>query len=134
MRKAFSARRVPRKIAQDDDEERRESSGGEDSSGMQRSPQCVSIPTLTLGNSELSKLTVRYVEPSLKRPTVKPRKSALRTPFDPSSVDDEDSEPSGVVTPKRSNLSRIVIQRNAEKRSSLLASIVSFLYLEEHED
>jgi hypothetical protein len=80
------------------------------------------ITALTLYSSELSKLTLRYVEPSLKRPTVKPRKSALRTSFGPLSVEDEDSEPSGVVTPKRSNLSRIAIQRNAEKRSSLLAS------------
>ena len=34
MKKAFSARRVPRKVGQDDDEEPREPSGGEDLSGM----------------------------------------------------------------------------------------------------
>lgn len=39
-------------------------------------------------------------------------------------MEDEESESSGVVTPKRSNLSRIAIQRNAAKKSSLLASTI----------
>ena len=134
MKKSVSARRVPRKIGQDDDEEPRESRGGEDLSGMPCSPQRASITTLTLCHSELSKLTVGYVEPALKRPAVKPRKSALRTSFGPSSVEDDDSEPSGVVTPKRSNLSRIAIQRNAEKRTSLLASNISTRKLDEDDD
>jgi len=55
----------------------------------------------------------------VKRPT-KPRKSsALRTSLGLSSFgqDDED-ENTGVVTPRRNNLSRLAIQRNAEKRSA----------------
>ncbi|KAK3714677.1 hypothetical protein LTR37_007657 [Vermiconidia calcicola] len=92
MKKTFSARRVPRKIGQDDDE--------------QPSPA-------TTEGEEVS-------EPTIKRPSAKPRKgSSLRTSFGPTAVEGDDA---GVVTPKRSNLSRIAVQRNASKRSSLLAS------------
>lgn len=60
----------------------------------------------------------------MQRPTSKPRKSSnLRKSFAPSPAnDEEETEASGVVTPKRSGLSRIAIQRNASKRASLLAS------------
>ncbi|KAK3720829.1 hypothetical protein LTR37_003492 [Vermiconidia calcicola] len=92
MKKTFSARRVPRKIGQDEDE--------------QPSPA-------TTEGEEVS-------EPTIKRPSAKPRKgSSLRTSFAPTAVEDDDA---GVVTPKRSNLSRIAVQRNASKRSALLAS------------
>lgn len=55
---------------------------------------------------------------------IKPRKSSnLRAAFSASATEDEDdAEPTGVVTPKRSGLVRVAIQRNASKRSSLLAS------------
>jgi hypothetical protein len=36
--------------------------------------------------------------------------------------DDEHDSPAAVVTPKRSNLAKVAVQRNASKRSSLLAS------------
>jgi hypothetical protein len=49
-------------------------------------------------------------------------------------VEDEDSESTGVVTPKRSNLSRIAIQRNASKRSSLLASNLPTRQVEDDDD
>lgn len=134
MKKTFSARRVPRRVGQDDDEEPRESSGGEDSSGMHHSHQPALCFALTPFNSELKKLTVTIVETTLKRPKIKPRKSALSKSIGPTSVEDEDSEPSGVVTPKRSNLSRIAIQRNAEKRSSLLASSLPTRQLDDDDD
>lgn len=52
-----------------------------------------------------------------RRPANKQRKSsALRTSFGPSQFDQDDEESSNLVVPKRSNLSRIAIQRNAEKR------------------
>lgn len=126
---------MPRKIAQDEDEEPHESSGGENSSGMQHPDRKLFSTALTIHNSELSKLTVTYLESTLKKPSLKPRKSAAsRTSFGPSSVEDDDSEPSGVVTPKRSNLSRIAIQRNAEKRSSLLASSLPTRLVDENDD
>ncbi|KAK5108857.1 hypothetical protein LTR62_007747 [Meristemomyces frigidus] len=58
--------------------------------------------------------------PSLQRPIVKPRKSGVsRKAF--SAAIDEDEEPSGVITPKRGNLSRIASQRNAAIRASILS-------------
>ncbi|KAM3420191.1 hypothetical protein BST61_g3482 [Cercospora zeina] len=61
--------------------------------------------------------------PEVKRPVFKPRKSsALRKSLGPTSVEDDDDTEETVVTPKRSGLSRVAIQRNASKRSSLLAS------------
>ncbi|KAF1353653.1 nineteen complex-related protein 2-domain-containing protein [Delphinella strobiligena] len=60
--------------------------------------------------------TILDQSPVIKRPANKHRKSAaLRTSFTPSSFED-DEEPSSVVLPKRSNLSRIAPQRHAEKR------------------
>lgn len=68
-------------------------------------------------------------EPTLKRPTVKPRKSTnLRTSFAPSATESEEGEGvrnEVIVVPKRSNnLSRVAVQRNAKpsQRASLLAS------------
>ncbi|KAI5366690.1 putative pre-mRNA-splicing factor Ntr2 [Septoria linicola] len=92
MKKSTTARRVPRQIGGNDEEDEVSSTG---------SPQ----------NSEI------------KRPLFKPRKSTnLRKSLGPTSVgDDEDSEES-VVTPKRSGLSRVAVQRNGSKRTSLLAS------------
>lgn len=61
----------------------------------------------------------------IKRPLFKPRKSTSSrkslglTPLD---HDEEDDSAESVVTPKRAGLSRVAIQRNASKRSSLLAS------------
>lgn len=53
----------------------------------------------------------------MKRPANKHRKSsALRTSFGPSQFEDDDDSTSDVVIPKRTNLSRIAIQRNADKR------------------
>lgn len=61
----------------------------------------------------------------IKRPLFKPRKSTSSrkslgiTPLD---HDEEEDSTESVVTPKRAGLSRVAIQRNASKRSSLLAS------------
>lgn len=61
----------------------------------------------------------------IKRPLFKPRKSTFSrkslglTPLD---HDEEEDSAESVVTPKRAGLSRVAIQRNASKRSSLLAS------------
>ena len=54
----------------------------------------------------------------VKRPVAKHRKSsALRPSF--ASDDDNADDSSSLVTPKRANLSRLAIQRNAEKRSDV---------------
>lgn len=56
----------------------------------------------------------------LKRPSTKSRKSSgLRTSFGPSHfASEDDGDTSSLVTPKRTNLSRLAIQRNAEKRTA----------------
>ncbi|WPH01572.1 Hypothetical protein R9X50_00442000 [Acrodontium crateriforme] len=95
MKKSFSARRVPRQIGQDDE-------------------------TIAAPNTPATEQS----EPIFKRATTKNRKSAsVRTSFGPSIVHDEEDgvEPSGVVTPKRSTISRLAIQRNASKKASLLS-------------
>ncbi|CAK4023831.1 hypothetical protein AC578_10870 [Lecanosticta acicola] len=97
MKKAFSTRRVPRKIGQDEEDE--------------------AVPAQFSDASQSS-------DSAIRRPTVKPRKSsALRqSRGGPSTLDDEEESEASVVTPKRQNISRVAIQRNASKRSSLLAS------------
>ena len=97
-------------------------------------PQC-NETYLTLRHSRRYKLTPEGTEPNVKKAQVKPRKAtSLRTSFGPSLVEDDDSEQSGVVTPKRSKLSRIAIQRNAEKSSSLLAGNLPARSLDDDED
>lgn len=53
----------------------------------------------------------------VKRPVAKHRKSSTLRPSFASDLDNDDS--STLVTPKRANLSRLAIQRNAEKRSDV---------------
>ncbi|KAF2224372.1 nineteen complex-related protein 2-domain-containing protein [Elsinoe ampelina] len=102
MKKSFGAKRVARKIGGDDDED-----GG------------LSGGSMTAASSESE-------APSfVKRPSNKSRKSSsLRTSFGVIGGDDDgDISASGVVTPKRNNLSKVAIQRNAERR---LAADVPF--------
>ena len=120
MKKAFSPRRAPRKIGQDDDDPSPDSTEGEEVSGMLNKPRVFQGMLLTPSHSVQDALTLRLTESTLKRPVMKPRqKSSKRTPFNPTAVEDDQPEPTGVVTPKRSTLSRIAIQRNAAKRTSL---------------
>ncbi|KAL1585925.1 hypothetical protein WHR41_04993 [Cladosporium halotolerans] len=101
MKKSTSQRRVPRKIGGEDDDD--EPMGNSTGSG--------SAPT----------------ESAIKRPN-KPRKSTnLRKSFGPSALqtdedDTADSDPASVITPKRSTLSKIAVQRNASARSSFQPS------------
>ena len=123
MKKSFLARRVPRKIGQTEDEPLAGSSEEQQISGTSSYCRVNAKPSLTSPSSFGSPLTSTCTEPIIKRPAAKPRKaSSLRQAFGPAAVEDDDTEPAGVVTPKRSNISRLVIQRNAAKRSSLLAS------------
>ncbi|KAK5172126.1 uncharacterized protein LTR77_003764 [Saxophila tyrrhenica] len=109
MKKAFSSRRVPRKIGEDDDASAPGSAGA--------------------GNSDAT------TEPILKRPNAKPRKgSSLRTRLGPTAVEDEEPESGGVVAPRRSNLSRIAVQRNASKRSAFPASTLRDIEADEDDD
>lgn len=104
-----------------DDADSPASTESEGTSGMSIS-QHDARTALTI-RSRTSSLTTQ-AEPTLKRPTFKPRKgTTLRKSFGPTAVEDGDEdEGSGVVTPKRQGLSKIASQRNAAKRSSLLAS------------
>ena len=123
MKKAFSARRVPRKVGHDDEELSHNSSEGEDISGKSYTRSVLPNRSLTPYLSLRSALTFRSTESALKRPSSKPKKASfLRTSFGPSALEDEEAENTGIVTPKRSNLSRVVIQRNASQKSSLLAT------------
>ncbi|KAI4761623.1 hypothetical protein E4T52_06137 [Aureobasidium sp. EXF-3400] len=89
MKKSFAARRVPRKIGNDEQDAQSDVSSNNDST-----------------TSSL-----------VKRPAAKHRKSsALRPSF---ASDDDNEHDSTLLTPKRANLSRLAIQRNAEKRSDV---------------
>ena len=100
-----------------------DSAESEGPSGKSRLEASSQASSLTLVHSGSHALTGANTEPTLKRPTTKPRKgTSLRKAFGPSAVEDEDSESSGVVTPKRANLSRIAVQRNAFKKSTLSGS------------
>ena len=135
MKKASSARRVPRKIGQDDDEPPTPASEGELVSGMSSSQSANINLYLTSCCSRWKPLTQGRAEITLKRPTVKPRKgSSLRTSFGPTAVEDEDSVPSGVMSPKRSTLSRLAIQRNASKQSKLSTSTIPTRQADDGED
>ncbi|OQO00527.1 hypothetical protein B0A48_13877 [Cryoendolithus antarcticus] len=58
---------------------------------------------------------------AIKRPNSQPKKpSGLRASL--GSNDEDDNDTAGVITPKRSALSRIAVQRAASQRSSFLAS------------
>ncbi|KAK4550158.1 hypothetical protein LTR36_003125 [Oleoguttula mirabilis] len=108
MKKSFSARRVPRKVGHEVDE-----------------PPAAS-------DTQAASIS----EATAKRAVIKPRKSAnLRASFGPTSIEDDVAEQAaGVVTPKRSTLSRVAIQRNASKRSSLLAAQLPARQSDEEED
>ncbi|KAI5210690.1 hypothetical protein E4T39_00204 [Aureobasidium subglaciale] len=89
MKKSFAARRVPRKIGHDDADAPSDASSNNDSTASS----------------------------TVKRPSAKHRKSSsLRPSF---ADEDDNNTDSTVVTPKRTNLSRLAIQRNAEKRSDV---------------
>lgn len=128
MRKSTTGRRVPRKIGGDEgDEENTQTSGM-----LHSTSSC--CPALTPLPSPRPRLTeCAFLE--IKRPLFKPRKSTSRKSLGPTSVDDEEEDPAeSVVTPKRSGLSRVAIQRNASKRSSLVASQLSRRSSEEDDD
>ncbi|KAF2146886.1 uncharacterized protein K452DRAFT_315089 [Aplosporella prunicola CBS 121167] len=93
MRKSFGSRgRVPRKVGQDDDDESGAASSGGDHA--------------------------HAPEPVVKRPASKTKKrSSLRLSFGPAeSGADSEGDGGAVFTPKKSNLSRIATQRNAERK------------------
>jgi hypothetical protein len=131
MKKSMSQRRVPRKIGADDDEDERISSGADTSSEttgqyiiVLQAPSCTSLtlPIHSLG----PRLTSQHTESLIKRPN-KPRKATnLRKSIIHNNNDDDgsgDLDSASVVTPKRSNLTKIAVQRNASKqRSSFLPS------------
>jgi hypothetical protein len=132
MKKSMSQRRVPRKIGADDDEDERMSSGadtGSETTGQYNTnlqfPRRTSL-TLPL-HSHWPRLTSQHTESLIKRPN-KPRKATnLRKSIIHNNDDDNegsgDLDSASVVTPKRSNLTKIAVQRNASKqRSSFLPS------------
>ena len=81
---------------------------------------------LTLRHSERCAQTSKSTDQNLKLPAGKARKAnPLRTSFTSLLDEDNESEPSAVITLKRSNLSRIAIQRYTDKRSSVLASALT---------
>jgi len=133
MKKAFSARRVPRKVGQDDDEPARADTEGAEVSGMLSLQSYLALWSLTCRDSPRALLTECATEPVLKRPNTKPRKSLRALGPSPTDEDDESSG-SGVVTPKRSGLARVAIQRNASKRTSLHASQLPTRQADEDEE
>lgn len=120
MKQSFSARRVPRKVGREEDEGAA-STEGEVSGTFAPQTECNRFGLTTNGRASL--LTCG-TEPTLQRPTFKPRKgTTLRKSFGPTAVEDEDGEEAvGVVTPKRQGLSRTASQRNAAKKSAIFPS------------
>ncbi|KKY26065.1 hypothetical protein UCDDS831_g01575 [Diplodia seriata] len=94
MRKSFGARRVPRKVGQEEDEDAGATSSGTDAGAQ-------------------------TPEPVVKRaPASKTKKrSSLRLSFGPGESATEGEDDNGAVfTPKKSNLSRIAAEKNAERK------------------
>ncbi|KAF2201450.1 hypothetical protein GQ43DRAFT_463170 [Delitschia confertaspora ATCC 74209] len=107
MKRTFSAKRIPRKIAADDDE----------------SPH---VTDASQGTADSGKAQ----ESVVKRPVLgkTKKRSSLRLSFGPgeaSTDSGDDQSDSAVFTPKKSNLSRIAIANNAERkaRSSLASEL-----------
>ncbi|KAK6004073.1 hypothetical protein QM012_008923 [Aureobasidium pullulans] len=103
MKKSFAARRVPRKIGHDEQDAPSDASSNNARRGSWLTP--------SLADSTTSTSSI------VKRPLAKHRKSSTLRPSFASDDDNDDS--STLVTPKRTNLSRLAIQRNAEKRSDV---------------
>lgn len=132
MSSPFAARRKARVIGQDE-----EHSGGTVDSGSDAQGKS----TTTLYNASPSDarrpsrwLTARVDNgPTVKRPTFKPKKrSSLRLSFGPgggTSMTEDDSSASEVFTPKKSNLSRQAIEKNALRKSHPLAHSLSSEHL-----
>jgi hypothetical protein len=125
MKKSFSARRVARKVGQDEEDE---SSGSAGASGAETSPRKLRFVPLRPGFcSDFAPnrwLMHNGVESAVKRPHLssKPKKkSALRLSFGPGEIgtgaSKEDDGDTTVFTPKKSNLSRLAMERNAERKS-----------------
>lgn len=116
MKKSFSQRRVPRKVGGDEDD-----GGADETTGKQSTSylQTTTIISDDCANSPRSRLT--RADPVIKRPA-KPRKAtSLRKTYGADN-DDGDADSATVVAPKRSGLSRIAVQRNADKRATFQAS------------
>ena len=132
MKKSTTARRVPRKIGGDEEDEENSGSPAQTSGTLQSaSSYCPALTPIPSPRPRLTECAVLEI----KRPVFKPRKStSSRKSLGPTSVDDEEDSAESVVTPKRSGLSRVAIQRNASKRSSLLASQLPRRSPEENDD
>ncbi|KAF2498388.1 hypothetical protein BU16DRAFT_524508 [Lophium mytilinum] len=93
MKKSFAARRIPRKIAQDEDVE------GDGTPASSPASEVVKRPTI---------------------PSKPKKRSSLRLSFGPGESEGDDGNAEGspsVFTPKKSNLSRLAIEKNAERKS-----------------
>jgi len=123
MKKSFSQRRVPRKVGDGEDDEPLSNGAdtGPDTTGKHLRSRIQHPQSLTLYLSPRSRLTRPPTDSVIKRPA-KPRKA---TPLRKAYVaDDEDGEDENakVVAPKRAGLSRIAVQRNANKRAAFQPS------------
>lgn len=134
MRKSFgAARRVPRKVGQDEDEDAGATSSGTDA-GAQTPGQYSHITPAPRNEILCSdsrapdrSLIKSLTEPVVKRPLVAKgkKRSSLRLSFGPGEGAAEGDEDGGAVfTPKKSNLSRIAAEKNAE-RKGLRVSLTS---------
>lgn len=120
MKKSFGSRRVARKIGGDEEDDSVSSQtitspADAGKSHSDQSAGAVSDPNI------IGQIAKSVIEPSsvVKRPSNKSRKSSsLRTSFGTGLPGDDDENSSSIVTPKRNNLSRVAIQRNAEKRGA----------------
>lgn len=135
MKSPFASRRQPRKVGQDDDED----AGGASQSGLDNPEQGTSYHELISTQiSDQSPPTPRLTAfpdqpPSVIRPSIASRngssrtkkRSSLRMSFGPggtSMAEDDGDDTPAVFTPKKSNLSRQAVEKNA-LRKTLVANI-----------
>jgi len=120
MKKSFGARRVARKIGGDEEDESVSSQTTTPSTdaGESHSDQSVGAVSDLNVSGQIADSVIELAS-VVKRPLNKSRKSSsIRTSFGAGLAGDDDESSSTIVTPKRNNLSRVAIQRNAEKRGA----------------
>ena len=123
MKRTFSAKRVPRKIITDNDESPgiSEASQGGNGSNLTGKFAVKASSTTFVSDACRNVLLTHCTEPVVKRPVASKAKkrSSLRLSFgagEASSEGGDDGGPSSAFTPKKPSLSRIAIEKNAERQ------------------
>lgn len=135
--KRSGSKRIPRKIGIDEETEESSTDASQSAATKTQAGKCpLTTSYLALSDASRNLLLTDRVEPVVKRTVFgkNKKRSSLRISFGPGDVENEgeDSSDSAVITPKKTNLSRIAIQKNATLRTaSPLVSEISRPSLDE---